>query len=272
MLNKKFYNFNNIRTCYSIEGEGDTIVLLHGFLESMDIWESFSKELKSNYKVVLIDLLGHGCSNTNLDNIETYTMEMMAESVDAVLTALNIENCVMIGRSMGGYVTLAYAEMYTKKLKGFGLFHSQAMADTTEAKINRGRAIQVVKDNHKDFISAFIPDLFTTKNQTLLATEISDLQKAARSMSKESVIASLDGLRHRTDKMKLLRTANIPIMFIIGKQDSRTPLEKMFIQIEAVKHAEVLILDDVCHMGYLESFNKTLFFVEHFSKTCFNIV
>ena len=265
MINKKYYNYNNTKICYSVEGTGKAVVLLHGFLENMDIWDRFSQELSKKYKVVLIDLLGHGGSSMLA---ETHSMELMANAVNSTLEALQVDDCVMIGHSMGAYVSLAYAEMFTDKLTGLGIFHSHAAADTTEGKINRGRAIQIVKENHKDFISAFIPDLFTKKNQEILYEEIAILQKASRLISKESVVASLDGMRHRADKLKLLSSLRIPIMFIIGKQDSRTPLDKMFSQIELVKHAEVLILDDVAHMGYLEAFEKTLSFTSHFVETC----
>jgi len=265
MLNKKYYNYKGIKICYNIEGKGQTVVLLHGFLENMDIWEAFSIKLREKFTVVLIDLPGHGGSSMIA---ETHTMEMMAEAVNNTLVSLNIESCVMIGHSMGAYVSLAYADLYNEKLNGLGIFHAHAAADTTEGKINRGRAIQIVKENHKDFISAFIPDLFTNKNKKLFAVEISKLQVASRLISKESVIASLDGMRHRTDKLKLLSNLRIPVMFIIGKQDSRTPLKKMFPQIEIVKHAEVLILNDVAHMGYLEAFDQTLSFTNHFINVC----
>ena len=266
MLNKKYYtNSSNSKICYSNEGKGKVIVLLHGFLENMDIWENFSNELQKKYQVILIDLVGHG--NSPLIE-ETNTMELMAKEVNGLLNALEVSKYVMVGHSMGAYVALAYAELYNDKLNGLGIFHSHAAADTTEGKINRGRAIQVVKENHKDFISSFIPELFTRKNQELYQEEISLLQKTARLIPKENVIATLEGLRQRSDKQALISKLKIPIMFILGKQDSRTPLDKLFLQIEVVKHAEVLILDDVAHMGYIESFDKTLSFVEHFVKVC----
>ncbi len=242
------------------------MVLLHGFLENMDIWRDFSNALSTKYQVLLIDLAGHGLSD--MQSSESHSMELMADIVNNVLQKLDIQQCVMIGHSMGGYVTLSFADKYQDKLLGFGVFHSHAYADSTEAKINRGRAIQVVKDNHKDFISTFIPDLFTKANQKKLSKEISILQEAARSISKESVIAALEGMRHRTDKEKLLRTSDLPILFIIGKQDPRTPLEKLLPQIALPKHAEVLLLDDVAHMGYLEDFDNTLAFVNHFVDIC----
>lgn len=263
---KKFTKYNHNNVCYQIEGNGKTIVLLHGFLENMDIWRRFSDSLSKKYQVLLIDMPGHGLSE--IQSAESHSMELMADIVNDVLEKLDIHKCVMIGHSMGGYVTLAFAENYQDKLLGFGVFHSHAFADSTEAKINRGRAIQLIKENHKDFISAFIPDLFTKENQKKLSQEISFLQEASRSISKEAVIAALEGMRHRTEKEKLLQTTNLPVLFIIGKQDPRTPLDKMLPQIALPKHAEVLLLNDVAHMGYLEDFNNTLAFVNHFVEIC----
>jgi pimeloyl-ACP methyl ester carboxylesterase len=265
MSNKRFIPFHENQICFQTQGTGSVIVLLHGFLESMEMWRRMADDLARKNRVILIDLPGHGQS----DQIsETHSMELMAEAVNEVLVYTNTEAVVMIGHSMGGYVSLAFAEKYPEKIMGLGIFHSHALADTTEAKISRGRAIQAVKENHKDFISHFIPDLFTPQNQQLLAKEIEQMQSEARLMTKDSVIASLEGMRRRTDKVKLLSQLNVPVFFIIGKQDPRNPLEKMYSQIGLPKHVEVLILENVAHMGYLESYSVCQRFIDHFIGTC----
>ncbi len=263
MSKTRFINFNNAKIGYRKQGKGKILVLLHGFLENSKIFDGFMEELSTNYQIILIDLPGHGTS----DNIaELHTMELMAESVKAVLDYLVIDKITMIGHSMGGYVSLAFAEKYPEMMIGLGLFHSHALADTPEAKINRGRAIQVVKDNHQSFISMFIPDLFTKENQEKLAPQIIALQNEAKLINQESVIASLEGMRHRTDKLQLLSSIDYPFVFIIGKQDPRTPLDNMLKQIALPKHSEVLLLQDVAHMGYLEDFETTLSFVDSFMR------
>ena len=261
----RFIKNKDFRISYHLQGNGENLVLLHGFLESKSIWNKFSEELSKKYCVISIDLLGHGESDSQS---EIHTMELMAENVKLVIDHLNIEKTVLIGHSMGGYVALAFAELYPNILSGLGVFHSHALADTPEGKINRGRAIQVVKNNHKSFISMFIPDLFTKENQEIYKAEIEELQSEARNISKESVIASLEGMRHRTDKLKLLANIDVPFAFIIGKQDPRTPLENMYSQIGLPKHAEVLILKNVAHMGYIEDFVTTLSFVNSFVGRC----
>src|SRR5690606_33245485 len=94
---------------YEVKGEGRPLVLLHGYLENLKMWESIGKKLSEEYKLIRIDLPGHGRSRTYG---ETHTMEFMAEKAHEVLNHLGIEKSAMAGHSMGGYVTLAFAEKY----------------------------------------------------------------------------------------------------------------------------------------------------------------
>ena len=262
-----YFNYKNQKIHYRVNGKGATLVLLHGFLESQNIWRYYSEQLSQHFRVVTVDLPGHGQS----ENIaEVHSMELMAKIVKELLDRLQINKYVIIGHSMGGYVALAFAELYKNGTKGFGIFHSHALADSTEAKINRGRAIQVVKQNHKDFISHFIPDLFTLRNQEKYANQITLLQEESRQMEKEGIIAALSGMRERTDKLKLLKNTKAPVLFIIGKKDARTPLDIMNKQISLAQHSEVLILDQVAHMGFIEARDTCLSFIKDFTTRSFN--
>ncbi|PKP26115.1 MAG: alpha/beta hydrolase, partial [Bacteroidetes bacterium HGW-Bacteroidetes-22] len=104
---------------FRIQGEGETIVLLHGFLESLAIWDTFSKELARDFRVISIDLPGHGQSDT-IDAI--HSMELMSEVLHEVLVLNSIDRCVIIGHSMGGYVTLAFTARYPEMTAAIALF------------------------------------------------------------------------------------------------------------------------------------------------------
>ena len=264
-----YFNYQDRKIYYRVDGKGPCLVLLHGFLENQNIWNHYAAQLSKQLKVVTLDLPGHGQS----DNVaEVHSMELMADIVKELLDALQIKENVIIGHSMGGYVALAFAEKYAQQTKGFGVFHSHALADTTEGKINRGRAIQVVKDNHKNFISNFIPDLFTPENQERYTQEIKNLQAESKLMEKEGIIAALNGMRERTDKTKLLKNTKVPVLFIIGKKDPRTPMSIMNEQISLPEHSEVLILEHVAHMGFIEASKTCLSFINSFTIRCFNIL
>jgi pimeloyl-ACP methyl ester carboxylesterase len=248
---------------YKVEGLGNVIVLLHGFLESLEIWNDFSKELSTAFQVVTIDLPGHGESG-NLGEI--HSMELMADSVDAVLTHLKIEQCVVVGHSMGGYVAINLAERHPQKVKGFGFFHSHADTDTAEGKQNRDRVIAILRKNIISWVNQFIPDLFAEKNKTLYPEQIKQLQEIAGKMKASSIIAAQAGMRDRLSKVAFLAETPQPVFFIVGKDDSKMPVSKALEQSVLPRHCEVLLLADVGHMGFIEAKETTLNFLRCFAS------
>lgn len=178
---------------------------------------------------------------------------MMAEGIHAVLKSLNIPNCIMVGHSMGGYVTLAFAEKCPRMLKGFVMFHSQAAADNAETIIARERTIALVKKDHQGFIKNFIPDLFDPANVKKLGKEIENLKELAQKTPKEGILAALEGMKSRPDRLHVLAQSKVPVLFIIGKNDSRIPMEVIVPQTLLPEHTEMLLLDHVGHMGFIEA-------------------
>lgn len=257
----KLLKYNSTSINYKVEGKGKVIVLLHGFLESLEIFNDFSVELSKDFKVISIDLLGHGKTG----NIaEIHSMEMMADAVKFVLDSLKIKTCTMIGHSMGGSVALAYAEMYPEMLNGFSLFHSTSYDDSSEVKKNRDRMVEAVNKNHLDFIYSFIPNLFPPEDLKKYAKKIKQLQEMAGAMSKESVVAALLGMKIRRNRVDILSNPKLPVLFIIGKKDTRQPIERVLPQIAAAHNANVLILGEVAHMGYIESPKEILIAIKSF--------
>ena len=110
--------YKNSNINYTVEGEGNTIVLLHGFLESIVMWNEIATELSKTNQVVCIDLLGHG--ETDCFGY-VHTMEDMADAVVAVLKYLKVKKAKFIGHSMGGYVSLALAEKHPELFSGLCL-------------------------------------------------------------------------------------------------------------------------------------------------------
>jgi pimeloyl-ACP methyl ester carboxylesterase len=257
--------FENAIIHYAVEGKllKHTIVLLHGFTESLGIWDDFSADLSIDFKVICIDLPGHGSS----DCIgEVHSMELMADIVKSVLDKENAKECIMIGHSMGGYVAIAFAEKYPEYMKGLGLFHSSSFSDSPQGKENRARAIDAIEKNHSEFIANFIPDLFAPDNRELLKKEISVLIEQANKMNKQAIIATQKGMMIRDDRSNVLRNATYPVLFIAGKQDIRVPFDIILQQIAMPKDTVALLLHDIAHMGYLEAKDKTIFAVKCFAE------
>jgi pimeloyl-ACP methyl ester carboxylesterase len=254
--------FNGKKIHYSLQGSGKTIVLLHGFLESGPVWKHFMRKLSSEFNVLAIDLPGHGRSETIQP---VHSMDLQAEVVNAVLKELSISTCMIAGHSMGGYVTLAFAEKYSKKLKGFTLFHSHAAADSAEARQNRDRTIRLVEQDRQGFIRNFIPDLFDPQNVPAFREEIEQLREMAGGTPKEGILAALEGMKIRPDRRHVLAAAAMPVQFIVGRNDTRVPMQVIMPQTVLPRHSEVIILDRVGHMGFLEAREDTFQALRHFA-------
>ncbi len=256
-------NFKNKAIFYKDDGKGNPLVLIHGFLESMLMWDDFARELSKEFRVIRIDLPGYGQSELVE---EVHTMKLFADSVKAVLDHLSVKNCVMVGHSMGGYVTLEFVKNYPEMVKGFGLFHSHASADTMEAKENRRRTINIIKLNRTGFIKQFIPDLFAEDNVVKYSNEIDLLINDSLKISSGSIIASLEGMKQRDGKIDLLLKTKKPVLFIAGKEDTRIPVQKIMAQAILPHHSEILIMGNVGHMGYIEAKTDTIEMIKCFVR------
>lgn len=264
MMNSLLVNGKQIN--YSAHGAGNTLVFLHGFAESLEIWDDFSAALQNEFRVVTVDLPGHG--GTGIFG-PSHTMEFMADVVKVVLDHLEINSCVMIGHSMGGYVALAFARKYPETLVGIGLFHSHAAADSDEVRKNRVRTINIVYSNRSGFIQQFIPELFAPENVPSYPGEIEKLRQIAMQPPPEGITAALRGMMERDDNTSLLRELKIPVLFIAGAADSKIPLKMMVDQAALADHAEVLILARTGHLGFIEEKDKTLQTVRFFAHKVF---
>ena len=257
--------FNGSKITYSIAGEGSTIVFLHGFLGDSSIWESSSKRLtEKDFQVLGIDLPGHGKSAILQKPL---TMELMAEVVKKVLDENHILEATFIGHSMGGYVTLAFAEKHSKYINGLCLFHSTALADDIQKKSDRNRTIALMQKNTTSFIKGAIPFLFAAKNTSKLKPEIQSLVEIAMKGNVEGYLQCLEAMRDRPGREYILEKANFPVHFIIGKYDPVVPWETLQRQSKLAKANSVTILD--CgHMGFIEEPEKCLESILNFAKNC----
>jgi pimeloyl-ACP methyl ester carboxylesterase len=251
---------------YTDAGKGDAIVLLHGFTEDLRIWKQFSAKLSKNYRVICIDLPGHGKSECIA---EIHTMDLLADTISAVLKHLKVKKCLMIGHSMGGYVSLSFASKFPRVLKGFGLFHSHCFADSPDDKRNRTRTIEVVRKNRFGFLNIFIPGLFPEDVRKKFHKEIEFLMRCAGEIPREGIIAALKGMRVRKDQTALLKSTKLPVLFILGLKDSKAPVSRLWDMISLPAVSESLIMRDCGHMGYIEAPEITLKAVKNFARRVF---
>lgn len=240
--------YKNTKISYTDSGEGTVIVLLHGFLENKKMWQDYVALFSANYRVITIDLLGHGESDC-LGYV--HSMEENGNVVHEVLNHLNIPKAIIVGHSMGGYVGLAFAELYPKEIQKLILLNSTCKEDSAEKKLNRTRAIKAVKQNYATFVSLAIANLFSEENRTRLALEIEKVKEQALNTSLQGIIASLEGMKIRKDRESLLKQNLFPVLLVLGKKDPVLNYEENISQIENTT-AELVSFEDG-HMSQIEN-------------------
>lgn len=251
----------NTKIAYSDSGKGNAVVLLHGFLENQTMWVNLVPELSKKYRIITIDLLGHGETEC-LGYI--HSMEDHANAVQAVLSKLRIRKTSFVGHSMGGYVALAFAEMFPENIRGLVLLNSTSKADSEERKQNRDRAIKAVKKDYTTFIRLAISNLFSPDNRERLTNEIEKVKLEALKTPLQGIVASLEGMKIRRDREVLLHLTPYPKMLILGKKDPVLIYEIALEQIEDTNVKLVTLPDG--HMSHIENKNELAIILLDFFK------
>jgi pimeloyl-ACP methyl ester carboxylesterase len=234
---------------YIDEGTGHPVVLLHGNGGSHRYFDEIVPLLAPHVRVIAPDLRGHGASAAPEG---AYPMEALADDVKALLDHLRLERVFLFGHSLGGYVTLAFAERYPERLRGFGLLHSTAYPDTEEARENRLKTVETIRrEGVAPVIDGMVPKLFAPANRTSMADKVEFARRIGYGTSPDGLIGVALGMRERPDRRAVLERAQVPVLLLAGAQDEVVPPERRFPAEGA--HIAKAELPGVGHMGMLEA-------------------
>lgn len=238
-------------------------MLVHGFGEDHRIWDSQSAQLEKRFMLILPDLPGSGTSGLTND----VSMDNLAAALNAILQEENLDSVVMLGHSMGGYATLAFAEKYPDMLKAFGLVHSTSYADTEEKKQTRRKGIEFIKSHGvHEFFKASMPNLFSNHTKEHNPGLIDVLVNQYKDMNPDALVAYYEAMMQRPDRQEVLKNFNRPILFLAGEHDTTIPYEhvKQQSRLPLLSYLHVLHLSG--HMGVWEEPNECGFILEEFVK------
>ena len=244
------------------KGKGQPVVLIHGFCEIGEMWRHFATSLSNEFRVICPDLPGCGkspltLSKNNLEEVAVQLEEWMEEN--------SIYDPILIGHSLGGYVTLALLELMGNKLKAVGLFHSTAFADDEEKKGMRDRTVIFLKKHGVDkFVTSFVPPLFPEERREELDAEINLAIEQAKHSTLEGLIGFTKAMRDRKDRFEVLKNFPGPKLMIAGTLDGA-------VKIEASRKHKVVVtdyfeLENTGHVGMIERKEESLKIVREFCK------
>lgn len=255
----------NGKVHYTDEGRGTAIILLHGFCESLHVWDDWQDDLlEEGLRVVRIDLPGFGDSTFTATSIP-----QMAEAVLTVTQSLKIKKGILIGHSMGGYVALSVAERQPKWLNGLGLFHSHPFADNPEQRAARKKSIAFIQRNgHLHYVKQLIPRLFARNAGTSASFRRDLLILRASRSTPERLIAAIRAMAERKDYGEWLTRFERPVLFVNGSKDPIYTDEQRQDQLALPALAQVCVLPLAGHMGMIEARRETQQEVRRFIRFC----
>jgi pimeloyl-ACP methyl ester carboxylesterase len=227
------------------------VVLLHGYCGSSAYWEETLPHLESYGLYIVPDLRGHGLSGAPDGTV--YTMEDFADDLLRLLDALGEREAIVLGHSLGGYVTLAFAEKYPDRLRGFGLVHSTPLPDTEEAKAGRDRtAGRLLAEGAAPFVNELAPKLFAAENRERMPDKVARAVAIGLGVSPAGAAATALGMKARPDRSAVLRGAAVPVLLVAGEGDALVAPERTFIGAEGPNIRRAL-LAGCGHMSMMEA-------------------
>jgi len=260
----RFFLYNSGRIHYTDQGNGSPIVLIHGYLETSEIWSSFAKKLSGNFRVITVDMPGHGKSDS-YDAV--YTMDYMATCISKLLEHLRVMKAFVTGHSLGGYITLAFADLYPEMLSGYCLLHSQPFSDDADKIQKRNTEIDLVRAGEKE---TFIPDnirkLYSADNLLKFSLALLRSQEIALKIPRETIIRVLKGMIARPSRVLVMESGRIPCLWILGAFDNLIDCKTIQTKVRLPENAEIVILKNSGHMGFIEEEELSVKVIDGFVK------
>ncbi|WP_166383710.1 alpha/beta fold hydrolase [Polaribacter sp. 11A2H] len=255
--------YKNANIFYTDQGKGSVVVLIHGFLENSTMWDKIVPELTKRNRIITIDLLGHGKSDC-LGYV--HSMELFAKTVEAVLKHLKIRKFILVGHSLGGYISLALAKMNTSKIKGLCLLNSTSEKDSEERIKIRIRANKMVQNNFENMVKMSISNLFNQEHVSTYKEEIEAIKKEALKTSLQGYVAANEGMKNRLNTNAVLAENNFKKLIIVGEKDLVLNLESS--KEEAKKTNSELVVFPDGHMSHIENTPELILSLKKFIKSC----
>ncbi len=236
---------------FRVEGEGQVNVYLHGFLESISMWDYLPLN-ELNGKKIFIDLPGHGKSELNA-NFDDPSLQFFVDEVLLILNHLQIDRFSVVGHSMGGYVAILLKQQ-VEGCKKVILLNSNFWSDSVQKKKDRVRMADIAFKAKKLLIHEAIPNLFG--NPADFKEEIDKLKSEAMEMSSEAIAYASLAMRERTDFSEEINSNPADYFIIHGENDRLIQLEE--IMSKTKDHSQLYFIPNAGHMAHTENPKKVV--------------
>ncbi|MBN2644884.1 MAG: alpha/beta fold hydrolase [Desulfuromonadaceae bacterium] len=238
---------------------GTPVVFVHGFPFSSVMWTDQLKAAGDRYRTIAYDLRGLGRSEVGDGQ---YTLEGHVDDLLALLDHLGVEQAIIVGFSMGGYITLRALERNPERFVAAALCDTRCEADDNGGKIKRANAAAMVKkEGAGAFADAFIPAVFSPAALAEAGAAVDLVREMIAATDPVAIAGNLIAMAARTDTCASLADIAMPILLIVGEEDAITPPQSALLMCERIKGSELQCIPAAGHMSNLENpqlFNRYL--------------
>jgi len=205
--------------------------------------------------VIAPDIRGFGQSRP----ASPWTMESMADDLDALLTRLNVEQCSLAGVSIGGYIGLAFCSKYPGRLRQLVLCNTRTRADNEMEKNGRNELISAIQQNSASILpDRMLPRLLRPNAPQEIVAKVRTMIEAADS---SAAICAVTAMRDRVDFSTSLHRIHCPTMVVAGENDVIIRLEEARSMADAISGSRFVSIPNSGHLSNLENpeeFNRAL--------------
>ena len=244
--------------------ENTAIVLLHGYLETMYIWSEFAEKLSEKYRVITLDMPGHGLTDSAPESLSPTgesinTMEFDASVIKALVEKIGLNKVCVGGHSMGGYVAQMCCKMYSETFEKLIIFNSNPYKDPEEKSADRKREIDVINGGKLNVLAAAsIPKMYNCDNLRKYDDKVMETVELCETHNPAGIIASIKGMMVRPDMQDLWENPPVPIMLICGDMDNFLPLSTIEVLKEKFKKVKFALLPGTGHNSFIENSDEVL--------------
>lgn len=250
---------NGMTVAYSDQGKGSPLVFIHAFPLSKIMWQPQVDALEDFYRVITIDLRGHGESDTVLWND---TLDNYAADVIDLLDDLGISQAIFIGLSMGGYVLFSIYRNYANRVKAMVLADTRAQSDSEEGKAGRRSMAQMAfNDGASAIADLMLPKLLTPSTMKHHPKIVEQVRQMILQTPTAGIIVDLMAMAARPDSTDLLRTISCPTLVIVGEEDQATPVAESQYLTNRIPNSTLVTIPAAGHLSNYEqpaAFNRAL--------------
>ena len=236
---------------YKEYGGGYPLIFLHGFCETNYVWEGVAELLKNDFRIICPDIPGFGKS---LPMPNGFTLDDVAsELYNGLTNDLKIDNGFVIGHSLGGYITLAFARMFPDFCNGFCLFNSSVFEDSEDKKENRNKLIEHLRENGvTSFIRTFVPSLFYSDRVADFENVIVKIRDEGLKLSPDVVAGYAAAMRDRKSGVETIKKYKENVLVIAGEEDNNVPKEVSLKISTFINSSNFYLLPASAHMSMFE--------------------